>query len=65
MRRLLMIGAGLWALAALWEAEEEADGPFIALSPLLAALTIEASIFFLRRQQTQLLDSGPPRRARS
>ena len=57
MRKLLMIGVGLWTLAALWKAEEEADGPFIALSPLLAALAIELSIFFLRRDQNRLLAS--------
>jgi hypothetical protein len=62
MRRLLMFGLGLWVLAALWEAEEEADGPFIALSPLLTALAIELSIFFLRRPQNQIPGSGAARR---
>ncbi len=55
MRKLLMIGLGLCALGALWRAEEEEDGPVIALSPFLAALAIEAGIFLLRRHQGALL----------
>ena len=55
MRTFLMIAIGLCAFGALWDAEEEADGPVIALSPLLAALAIEAGIFLLRRHQSGLL----------
>jgi hypothetical protein len=65
MRKLLMIGAGLCVLGALWKAEEEADGPLIAFSPLLAALAIEAGIFLLRRHQTQFLAPGSARREQS
>jgi uncharacterized membrane protein YhhN len=65
MRRLLMIAVGLCAFGALWEAEEEADGPVIALSPLLAVLAIEAGIFLLRRHQTQLLGPGTRRQEQS
>jgi hypothetical protein len=61
MRKFLMIAIGLCAFGALWEEEAEADGPFIALSPFLAALAIEAGIFLLRRHQSGLL---PPRNAR-
>jgi len=49
MRKLLMIGLGLCALGALWQAEEEEDGLAIALSPFFAALAIETGIFLLRR----------------
>jgi hypothetical protein len=65
MRKFLMIAIGLCAFGALWEAEEEADGPVIALSPLLAVLAIEAGIFLLRRHQTQLLAPKAARREAS
>ena len=55
MRKLILIGAGLCALGALWKAEEEEDGAAIALSPFLAALAIETGIFLLRRHQNSLL----------
>jgi len=55
MRKLLLIGLGLCALGSLWRAEEEEDGSFVALSPFLAALALEAGIFMLRRHQSQLL----------
>ncbi|HSM97096.1 MAG TPA: hypothetical protein VLT91_13695 [Rhizomicrobium sp.] len=40
MRKLMWIGLGLAALAAVWKFEEEEDGTAIALSPFLAALAI-------------------------
>jgi len=55
MRRFLLVGLGLCALASIWKFEEEEDGAAIALSPFLAALALEAGIFFLRRHQNQLL----------
>lgn len=61
MRKLIMIGLGLCAFGALWRAEDEEDGMAIAMSPFLAALAIEAGIFFLRRQQGSLLGASYPR----
>ena len=60
MRKMMMIGLGLCALGALWKAEEEEDGAAIALSPVLAALAIEAGIFLLRRHQGGLLGAVRP-----
>jgi len=40
MRKLMWIGLGLTALAAVWKFEEEEDGTAIALTPFLAALAI-------------------------
>jgi hypothetical protein len=61
MRKLIMIGLGLCALGAIWKTEEEEDGTAIAMSPFLAALAIEAGIFFLRRHQGGLLGQTYPR----
>jgi hypothetical protein len=57
MRKLVIIGIGLCALGAFLRAEDEEEGPIIALSPFLAALAIETGIFILRRHQNQLLGS--------
>jgi hypothetical protein len=40
MRKLMWIGLGLTALAAVWKFEQDEDGTAIALSPFLAALAI-------------------------
>jgi len=40
MRKLILIGLGLYGLAALWRAEEEEDGLLVALSPFVAAIAI-------------------------
>jgi hypothetical protein len=40
MRKLILIGLGLYGLAALWKAEEEEDGLLVALSPFVAAIAI-------------------------
>jgi hypothetical protein len=61
MRKVIVIGLGLCALGALWRAEEEEDGMAVALSPFLAALALEAGIFFLRRHQGALLGATYPR----
>lgn len=61
MRKVIMIGLGLCALGAVWKTEEEQDGMAIAMSPFLAALAIEAGIFFLRRHQGSLLGATYPR----
>jgi hypothetical protein len=58
MRKLLLIAAGLCALAALWKAEAEEDGVSVALSPFAAAIAIEVGIMLLRRKQTNLLADG-------
>jgi len=63
MHKLIMIGLGLCAVGALWRAEEEEDGTAIAMSPFLAALAIEAGIFFLRRHQGTLLGATYSRNA--
>ena len=55
MGKLLWVGLGLCAIAALWRAEQEEDGTIVALSPFLAALALEAGIFMLRQHQSQLL----------
>jgi hypothetical protein len=63
MRRLIVFGLALCTLGAIWKFEEEEDGAAIALSPFLAALAIEAGIFFLRRHQGHLLNIGTERRS--
>ena len=55
MHKPLMMGLGLCAIGALWKFEEEEDGLAVSLSPLIAALALEAGIFLLRRQQVALL----------
>jgi hypothetical protein len=40
MRKLILIGLGLYGLAALWRAEEKEDGLLVALSPFIAAIAI-------------------------
>jgi hypothetical protein len=60
MRKLLLVGLGLCAIGALWRVEEEEDGVAFAMSPFLAALAIEAGVFFLRRHQGSLLGAVRP-----
>ena len=40
MRKLILIGLGLYGLAAVWRAEEKQDGLLVALSPFVAAIAI-------------------------
>jgi hypothetical protein len=40
MRKLILIGLGVYGLAALWRAEEKEDGLLVALSPFIAAIAI-------------------------
>jgi hypothetical protein len=60
MRKFLLIVAGLSIFCALWKAEAEEDGTAVALSPFLAALTIEAVILLLTRKRNNLLSEGGP-----
>lgn len=60
MRKFLLIVAGLSIFGALWRAEAEEDGRDVALSPFLAALTIEAVILLLTRKRNSLLSEGGP-----
>lgn len=62
MRRIVLLGLGLCALGAVWKMEEEEDGMAVAMSPFLAALAIEAGIFFLRHHQGVLLGESRYRR---
>ena len=55
MRKLLLITAGLCVFAALWKKESDEDDVGVALSPFVAALTIEAVMFILRRKQNSLM----------
>jgi hypothetical protein len=38
MRKLILIGLGVYGLAAVWRAEEKEDGLLVALSPFVAAV---------------------------
>ncbi|HEX3808859.1 MAG TPA: hypothetical protein VHW02_04080 [Rhizomicrobium sp.] len=40
MRKLILLGLGLYGLAALWKLEEEEDGLLVALSPFVAAIAL-------------------------
>ena len=40
MRKLILIGLGIYGLAAVWRAEEREDGLLVALSPFVAAIAI-------------------------
>ncbi len=54
MRKLILLGLGLYGLAAIWRAEEEEDGMLVALSPFVAAIAIA---FLTRRDRSEeLLD---------
>jgi len=61
MRKFLVAGLALCAVGALWKIEEEEDGVAVAMAPFLAALTIEAGIFLLRRHQTALVGRTYPK----
>jgi len=56
MKTWPIAGLGLTALALL-KFEKDQDGKAVALSPILAALALEAGILMLRRRQTRLLVS--------
>lgn len=40
MRKLILLGLGIYGLAAVWRAEEKEDGLLVALSPFVAAVAI-------------------------
>jgi hypothetical protein len=52
MRKLILLGLGLYGIAALWRAEEEEDGLLVALSPFVAAVAIA---ILTRRSRTDEL----------
>ncbi len=56
MKVWTILGLGLTALALL-KFEKDQDGKAIALSPILAALALEAGVILLRRRQSRLLAS--------
>jgi hypothetical protein len=55
MRKFILIGLGLYGLAAIWRAEEEQDGLLVALSPFVAAIAI-AFLTRRDREDDPLLD---------